>query len=835
MTSSFRLLLAATAFFVAIQLAALGIFPAAPGTGFSVRDEAGTVVITHVRPRGNAMQAGLQAGQILVTLGSTPIHHSYDVRRWMGQFAHAGSIANATVLDHGQLRHVRVTIGSVHQPGTVWWIAVISLALYYFSGYYLLRERWSHLTARWFGLAMMGIGMVDIGPLLHALWVGWMDSMALSLESLEARIIWLAPALLTSLLIPAIAFCILQFLRRQSGTERPLDWFDRFFLGMLAVDGLAEFLSSVNRTWGWIGPHMGHFQAGMNGVLFVLVLLAAVRMGRRMRGQVTQSPHTLRQYRILRTGALLSFLPALPSPFVHLFWPGTRLDRAAALAALSTGLFPILTAYAISRFRLFGLRRLMRKSLQYGLLSGGIGIVFLCLLLAVLWRAQQDAGHPAFAGDMFLLGGLVVFSRWGSPKLYRSLDRRFFREAWIAEDILSRLGSQIGHFFQLDELQRSVLAQLDSALHLEWGAFYAWSGEGVGHRREVLMRATGIELPGEIHPDKEADHLHAPLLIGSNEEDQHAGPHWAGAEVVVPLRYQEKMLGWLLLGSKRSQEPYSRRDVKLLDAIGNQLAAAIAGIQLLEEVRKRDRLQQEIAVAREVQMRLLPQYIPQIPGLEIAATYSPAREIGGDYYDAVEIAPEVIALALADVSGKGVSAALLMANLQAVVRSQMHAGDVSERLARMNNHLCRSVLPGQFVTMFYCEYDHGRRRLTYSNAGHEPPLLVRSHASGAKRIQTLTEGGTVLGLFAGVSYPAATVELEPGDLLLLYTDGVTDAVNPAGERFERERLVETVEELARQNLPAAAIVEKLRQRVAGFSAGHDLFDDLTLLALRVVK
>jgi hypothetical protein len=361
MTASFRLLLVVTAFFVAIQLAALGIAPAAPGTGFTVRDEANAVVIAHVRRGSEAIESGLQPGQTLVALGSTPIHHSYDVRRWLSQFAHAGSIADATVLDHGQLRHVRVSVGSVHQPGLVWWVVVFSLALYYFSGYYLLRVKWNNLTARWFGFAMMGVGIVDIGPLLHALWVGWMDSMAVSLESLQARAIWLAPALLMGLLAPAIAFCVFQFLRRQTEIELPLDGFDRGFLGLLAVDAVTGFLSSANRTWGWIGPRLGHLQVGMTGLLFVAVLIAAVRIGRRTRGKITRTPHTIRQYRLLRAGALVAFLPALPSPFVHLVWPGTRLDHIAALTALSTGLFPILTVYAISRYRLFGLQRIMRK------------------------------------------------------------------------------------------------------------------------------------------------------------------------------------------------------------------------------------------------------------------------------------------------------------------------------------------------------------------------------------------------------------------------------------------------------------------------------------------
>lgn len=835
MTASFRLLLVVTAFFVAIQLAALGIAPAAPDTGFAVRDEANTVVIAYVRRGSTAVQTGLQPGQTLVALGSTPIHHSYDVRRWLGQFAHAGSIADATVLDHGKPRHVRFSVGSVHQPGMVWWVVVFSLALYYFSGYYLLRVRWNNLTARWFGFAMMGVGIVDIGPLLHALWVGWMDSMAVSLESLQARVVWLVPALLTGLLVPAIGFCVFQFLRRQTEVELPLDGFDRCFLGLLAADAAAGFLSSANGTWGWLGPHLRHLQVGMTGLLFVAVLIAAVRIGRRTRGKVTRTPHAIRQHRLLRAGALVAFLPALPSPFVHLLWPGTHLDHIAALAALSTGLFPILTVYAISRYRLFGLQRIMRKSLQYGLLSGGIGVIFLILLLAVLWRTQHDAGHPAFAGDLFLLTGLIVVSRWGSPKLHHLLDRRFFREAWIAEDILSRLGSQLGHFFHLDELQQYALEQMDAALHLEWGAFYASIGEGVARRREVITQDSSLLLPDEIHPGQEAEGLLAPLMIDRTDEDHHAWRHWAGAEVVVPLRYQERLLGWLLLGPKLSQEPFSRRDVKLLNAIGNQLAAAIAGIHLLEEVRRRDRIQHEMDLAREVQMRLLPQHIPHIPGLEMAATYSPAREIGGDYYDAVELAPGIVALALADVSGKGVSAALLMANLQAVVHSQSSSGDISERLARMNSQLCRSVLPGQYVTMFYCEYDCRQRRLTYSNAGHEPPLLIRHGASEAIRIQTLNEGGTVMGLFAGIRYPSATVELEPGDTLLLYTDGVTDAVNPEGERFERERLAAAAEELARQNLPAAAMVEKIRNRVVSFSAGHAQFDDLTLLALRVVS
>ncbi|HUI40357.1 MAG TPA: SpoIIE family protein phosphatase [Terriglobia bacterium] len=263
------------------------------------------------------------------------------------------------------------------------------------------------------------------------------------------------------------------------------------------------------------------------------------------------------------------------------------------------------------------------------------------------------------------------------------------------------------------------------------------------------------------------------------------------------------------------QKPWNNDAV--LRTLREQVAAAR---RERAELRRAD---EEMSLARETERGLLPRVIPEVPGYEICGAWQPASVLGGDYFDARKLSDRVLALSIADVSGKGTPAALLVSNLQAAVRASGSAEMPPRELCRRVNVLMRGNLGQEkFVTFFYALLDE--HKLTYSNAGHNPPVLVR----GDGRVERLQEGGLVLGLAADSVYEEASVQLESGDRLLLFTDGLSEAANPSsGEEFGEERIIDIA--LACRTLSAKALEERLLTAALAFAGTFE--DDVTLVVL----
>jgi serine phosphatase RsbU (regulator of sigma subunit)/catechol 2,3-dioxygenase-like lactoylglutathione lyase family enzyme len=245
---------------------------------------------------------------------------------------------------------------------------------------------------------------------------------------------------------------------------------------------------------------------------------------------------------------------------------------------------------------------------------------------------------------------------------------------------------------------------------------------------------------------------------------------------------------------------------------------------LAEKQEAERRAAQELEIAKEVQSRLFPRAFPSVSSLEFAGVCLPARHVGGDYYDFLHFGQDRLGLVIGDISGKGIAAALLMANLQANIRSQSAiAVDHPQRLLSSVNQLfCDNTADAAFATLFYAEYDNGTRRLRYANCGHLPPLLLRAGDS----LERLQATATIMGAFKDWTCELAECQICPGDVLILYTDGVTESFSPAGEEFGEERLAKFLRghrHLSSQEL-LSAIVEEIR----AFSP-HDQHDDITLI------
>ncbi len=277
-----------------------------------------------------------------------------------------------------------------------------------------------------------------------------------------------------------------------------------------------------------------------------------------------------------------------------------------------------------------------------------------------------------------------------------------------------------------------------------------------------------------------------------------------------------------------------------LSALGEAFDNMTASVErLLRESQEKSRLDSEIAIAREVQSQLFPQSPPQVPGLELYGVCRPARSVSGDYYDFLHLGRKGIAIVLGDVSGKGISAALLMATIQASLHAQLDDGSLdsgsvggplistAEVVARLNRQLFESTPLEQYATFFFAVYDPASRKLTYTNAGHLPPVLIRPGA-----VERLETGGTVVGLFSLVDYEQAQIELRPQDVLLAFTDGVTEPENSYGEQFGEARVIEAARRAL--HLTPEVLVQEITRSVSDWTGSSELPDDLTLLVARAV-
>jgi sigma-B regulation protein RsbU (phosphoserine phosphatase) len=261
--------------------------------------------------------------------------------------------------------------------------------------------------------------------------------------------------------------------------------------------------------------------------------------------------------------------------------------------------------------------------------------------------------------------------------------------------------------------------------------------------------------------------------------------------------------------------------------LASQVAIIIEKVMLHEQLIEKKRLEGQLEVARQVQLELLPARDPKLEGFDISAYNFSTEEVSGDYYDWVRIYEDQIGLVIADVSGKGVPAALLMAFLRASLRAAIHIGYAPHiSMAKVNYLLWESIERNQFVTAFYGVLDASNKTLAYTNAGHNPPVLM--NADGTSRF--IERGGLPLGMFRDTRYYEYYQHIEPGQMLVLYTDGITEATNKAGEEYGRERLADTVRE--GRHLSARELIDFIHASMLEFTEGRGANDDITLFIIK---
>jgi sigma-B regulation protein RsbU (phosphoserine phosphatase) len=295
----------------------------------------------------------------------------------------------------------------------------------------------------------------------------------------------------------------------------------------------------------------------------------------------------------------------------------------------------------------------------------------------------------------------------------------------------------------------------------------------------------------------------------------------------VPMMVKGKMIGLLTVFNKKSEAGFTTGDQRLLGIIAAQSAHVIENARLYHEEQSLIRLQEEMRLAYEIQVDLLPKEQPVLPGYQIAGKSIPSKEVGGDYFDFIPSGDNRLAFCLGDISGKGIPAALLMANLQATLRGQTLLGNNSKSCVSFANEmLYQNSAPNKFATLFYGIIDSSKNELSYCNGGHNNPFFF-SHDN---KLTTLDKGGLIVGIMPSVIYEEDTIPFNSGDLLVIFSDGITEAMNNTEEEFGEQRLIDVI--LQNKNEPAKDLIEIIIKKVQEFSGIQSQMDDITLVIIK---
>jgi serine phosphatase RsbU (regulator of sigma subunit)/pSer/pThr/pTyr-binding forkhead associated (FHA) protein len=404
--------------------------------------------------------------------------------------------------------------------------------------------------------------------------------------------------------------------------------------------------------------------------------------------------------------------------------------------------------------------------------------------------------------------------------------------------ILMRATSALLNHYPLPELFELILNLLLEAVPAERGAILILEGTPL---QPVIKASRSREGPPivkvsrsiarKVMQDRVAVILSNVLEDASFKTQESLLLTGIRSAVCVPLLFapgigkSDEVIGLVYLDTLQRIHTFEKDDLHVLTALANVAAAKIENVRLLEESLEKRRMDEDMRRAAEIQRGLLPTISPQVPGYGLAGSNRPCRTVGGDYYD-FAVHDGRLLLALGDVSGKGTGAALLMTVLRAAVRGHWSEGSVSEAMRRINQTVCQNVTEGKYVTFVMARLDPQSGCVTYVNAGHNAPLLVRSSGE----VEPLDEGGMVLGMFDSVPYAEGVVKMESSDSLVIFSDGVTETFNAAGDEFGSERLIQVVVE--GRALSAEDLEERILAELERFAAGAKITDDRTIIVLK---
>lgn len=520
--------------------------------------------------------------------------------------------------------------------------------------------------------------------------------------------------------------------------------------------------------------------------------------------------------------------------------------------------FPLAVGYSIVRYNLFEFDAVIKRTYGYLITTGAVAGVYGLFVLV----SNVAFGHLAVTKSqafplVFVLLVVFLFNPIRN-RVQQFIDRSFYRLEYDYQDTVQKISETMCSLQNMAQVTSSMMDTALGTMFIDSGCLMVLnrgkktydchvrvekedpsarftqngaSGAGDGASISLPFDEPFLKRIAEkkrivSRYDLEADPFY--------QEEREAGRKIfdrLGATLVVPIIFENELKGLMGLGNKKSGKFYRIEDIKLLNTLANQGAVAIENAMLLDDVIEKERMEEELSIARDLQTSMLPAVCPRIAGFEIEAICIPAREVGGDFYDFIEISGNRTGIVIGDVTGKGVSGALVMAAARSVFRIlSEETSDVGRIMIRANRRAKQDIKEGMFVAILYAIFQAEDRTVRLCSAGQTQPVLFSSRQREARFVDTRGDNFP-LGILPDVNYEESLVELSPGDKIVFYTDGIVEAVNETGEMFGFDRFLEVIRNAGTGN--AAALMKSIREEVDSFAGKAPQHDDITLIVMGV--
>ena len=525
--------------------------------------------------------------------------------------------------------------------------------------------------------------------------------------------------------------------------------------------------------------------------------------------------------------------------------------------------FPVAVGYSIVKHDLFDIDAIIKRTYGYLLTTGTLAAIYgLFVLVSNLAFGGFEASRSPLFPIIFILA-VVFFFNPVKISVQRVIDRVFYRLEYDYQATVHKISETMRSILDLAQVGRAVMDTALGTMFIDHGYVLLLARDGKTYDclveagtaetkslREGAQRSTEtsmvcgpelmeLKLPSEEPLIRKMAEIGKEVTVYDIEEDPAFEDYRDAcrktfermqAQLLVPLIYENRLTGLLALGRKKSGKFYRREDINLLNVLANQGAVAIENARMVEDVIEKERMEEELSIARELQISMLPAECPQVAGFRIAAYSLAAREVGGDFYDFIEMGGKRLGVVIGDVTGKSVSGALVVSASRSVFRMLSEENlTVADRMMRANRRLKQDLKTGMFVALLYAVLEGEKKTVALCSAGQTQPVL-RSAATGSTGLLETKGDAFPLGILGEAEYEETVITVSPGDVIVLYTDGIVEAMNPGGEIFGFDRLIETINSCRAAS--AEAMLQEILTRVNAFTAGAPQHDDLTAIVIR---
>ena len=792
--------------------------------GFTVHDRRfETFRITNIVEGGVTDRAGIREGDLLLRIDSVSVHNRFGPQ-YLLNLHFAGSRADFLIERDGELLEFEVEVLKIFN---YLYLAEFLLGLgFLLVGYFVVMARPQGSIQRKFArygiFALFYFAMSEI-----VTWPQYADA-------------WNVYFLLfTSYLARFIAPPVFLTLFLHFPVRRPLAgrrWVNALLYGLTAIATIVI----ANATYHFLGNSLPSWAYQFSHLLPLLYFFAGLGLFvhsyyRRVKPEQRKALRPILHSVIIGTAAIIyTVILNTTYPFAIFLQPYLLLP-----ALLVVGIPPAF-GYAIVKHRLMDVTVIVKRSIVYGLVTAAIAAIYLGVVFGIgsaLGDVLGDSDNKVLSLVAFVVIALLFDPL--KQRVQRIIDRLFYRERYNYQKALLEFSRELPQQINLDQILTSVVSRIAGTMHVERVAVSLCDeDEGcyVMSRNIPEDLCSFAERPGGVL--ELLRRTRQPLSLALLEEDaritdpdDRSKLYRSGIVLMVPMFIKDRLIGALNVGAKKSGSPYSQEDIDLLSTVASQAAIAIENARLHRSEVEKQKIKEQLKIAQRIQQGLLPKRNPSIDRLDIAGISIPAMTVGGDYYDYIELPGKRLLVAVGDVSGKGMSAALYMSKVQGMIRFAAQLYDSPKRiLSSVNRLIYEGIERNSFITMVLALFDLDSNTVTVCRAGHTLPLIALNgdtHFMGS--------GGMGLGLEPGDVFDASLEEprfgLRAGGLLLLYSDGLTEAMDAGRNEFGEKRVLEMAD--GSEALSAIDLQQRIITEVERHRNGAEQNDDITLVVIRV--